>query len=85
MRLVGHTGAVTCLALAHSDTWLVSSGEDFQLRVWNMTSARMQCSNSTANEVNVASPSLCVSVLSGHSGRITGLSITPSDRYDAMI
>lgn len=42
-RLAGHTGAVTCLALAHSSCWLVTGSEDATLRIWNMASALPQC------------------------------------------
>jgi WD40 repeat protein len=85
VRLVGHAGAITCIAIAHSDTWVVSGGEDAKLRIWNVTSALTQCSSDPmtgeSNGSETISPcSLCVSILTGHTRHITGVVITPSDR-----
>ena len=96
VRLVGHASAVTCLAIAHSDTWAVSGSEDTYLRVWNITRALPLCVSSNtrrsastktspAPELPPDSNSLCVSILAGHSGGVTGLAITLSDRCACLL
>lgn len=78
--LVGHEGGVTCLAIAHSCSWAISGGEDSVIRVWNMIDARQRWSSALGTGLS-EDRSACVSALAGHTGRITGVAVTPSDRW----
>lgn len=70
------------MAIAQSSNWLVSGSEDNTLRIWNVKRAlEMRMEKSTAPEIDL---SLCVSVLAGHSLKVTGVSITPSDRLESV-
>jgi len=85
VKLVGHRGSINCIAIAHSDNWLVSGSEDSTLRIWNVTHA-LKCVHDTQVDGERTrkaedEKSLCVSVLVGHVQKVTGVSITPSDRY----
>jgi WD40 repeat protein len=80
-RLMGHIGAVTCMAISpQSDEFIASGGEDHTVRLWDLKDIEPGSMNAKASREKAIGHNLPHFTLKGHEGGVSAVRFTPDGR-----